>query len=204
MKHKHCCGRVLVVVIVLLAMPLCVANAENERTVFGRQGSVAYFMENGLIGLMDEERNIRIPPRFSRVEPFCFGYARVIENGQQALIREDGRYVVQPCDWWNIGVTSTNIYPSSPEALMYNVKTPDAAMKVGYLTLDGDALSDTLWTSGKPFMGGCAIVEQNGMCNLLRLNGELLTQQWWQYIARVGTAEPYLYIVKAYGKWGGQ
>ena len=161
----------------MMILQVCTCAYAGERYVWAYQGDVAYFEENGLIGLLDRQGNVLIEPRFTEVSHFYYDIAYVNEGKLRGIISRAGDILVEPADYEFLGFGSYR--ENEPEeVLVYR----EAEGQCGTVTLTGEKIPETQWDAPVVFRKGIAIVRKNKQSNLLNTSGELLLEQWWHYI----------------------
>ncbi|MCL2811669.1 MAG: WG repeat-containing protein [Clostridia bacterium] len=176
-SNKWICGLLALMMILLT----CACAYAGERYVWGYQGDVAYFEENGLIGLLDRQGNVLIEPRFTEVEPFRHDFAKVKEGDLLGVITIAGDIIAEPAMYEYLNFISDGI--GEPCMLLAYKDTQE---QMGIITLEGEIIPETQWDSPTIFRNGIAIVEKDKEYNLLNSFGELLLEQWWPAIEPPG------------------
>lgn len=163
---------------VCLWSPICRCEA-IENYIWASQGEVCYFEKDGLIGLMHNNGEVLIEPRFTEVNPFYFNIAVVEENGLLGAITNKGEILIEPVHQWEgLYFVSTAINKTMyHETLIYQKER-----KYGFVTLDG-VIHEAVWDYISPFVGGTAIVKRNNQYNLIDIQGRILCQEWYSKIS---------------------
>jgi len=172
-RNKWICG----LLVLMMFLQICTCAYAGERYVWGAQGSVAYFEENGLIGLLDMQGNVLIEPQFTEVTHFYYELARVHKGELRGIITKAGDILVEPADYEYLSYGSYG-QNEAEEVLAYK----EVQGQWGIITLTGEKIPETQWNAPVVFRGGIDIVEKDGEYNLLNSSGELVLEQWWPAI----------------------
>lgn len=172
--------------------------ASAERVVWAPQGDVAYFEQNGLIGLVDINGEELVPPTFTSVDPFILGYATVRKGELCGLITREGKMVVELTEWDQVRATFSRVNAEKHESLQYIGRDG----KYGYLSLAGKVISVAQWDVGYAFSDGIAEVVLNQKSNLINRSGELLTEQWWRAVKELDDNRSLIGVFSDDKRWG--
>ncbi len=176
-------------IFLLLIVTLCGAALAEDRQVYAAQGNVAFFKENGKVGLQSTDGIILHAADFDGVGYFDeYGLAEIRIGDRKGKIRMDGEVVVPPIHCNSIGFLHyqhtgyTEIYD---EALLFITMQNNKA-QYGFYSLDGRLITEACWDKAYGFKNGIAYVQQNGKWNMINMAGELLLDDWWDdlYIDR--------------------
>ena len=114
----------------LLAAALCAglfflpASAAPEgATVWGYSEGLAQCELAGKWGYVDAGRNVVIPLQYDSIVSFQLGIAAVNLNGKLGVIRQDGRYLIQP-EYDTLPLTAGSISPKRGAAGAWSVYSP--------------------------------------------------------------------------------
>ncbi|MEA5015068.1 MAG: WG repeat-containing protein [Candidatus Limiplasma sp.] len=124
-----------------------ITETTGERVVWASQDGVAYFRQNGKIGLVDPLGNELLAPVLDLALPFENGIARVNRNGLWGVLDRSGTFVSEP-QWEALGPFSEGV-----AVIVQNGQ-------YGYLSADGEVLCQPRWSSAETFQNGAGVVEE--------------------------------------------
>jgi len=159
--------------VLLMALLLVIGSVTYaaERYVWADQGGVAFFEENGKVGLQDAEGKVLCEAIFDDADYFDDnGQANVYIDGKIGRIDRTGTIVVSP---FPCGILA----PSGEGVLQY--KLGDGYSKGGFIALDGREISGAVWDGTYGFQNGYAFVRRDGKWNRIDMQGNITSQEWW-------------------------
>ncbi|GHU83809.1 hypothetical protein FACS1894196_4260 [Clostridia bacterium] len=185
-----------IAVMLLLGMLSAPALAK-ERYVWAFQGDVAFFEEDGKVGLLDQAENILLPPTYDAGGVFDQnGLAKVYMNDLIGCINKRGELIIPltQCDYMGYLTYSRGGDPHLlDEVIRYSPESKAAqyskATQCGFYTLDGRKIGEKLWDDAMSFVQGTSFVKENNQWNLLDLEGNLLSNIWWDTVEKVNCYE---------------
>lgn len=167
--------------LVLLAFMLNgIALAAEERHVWAAQGDVAFFTENGKIGLQTVAGKVLHEAVFDKAS--CFdesGQANVYFGNTIGRINRTGNMVVEPlnCDsMWLLGTGTDQVLAFTVNGSNF----PDGKNRYGFLSLDGKIISEAKWNDIRAFHNGFAYVKTNDKCSKIDMQGNILNDGGWE------------------------
>ncbi|GHU83102.1 hypothetical protein FACS1894196_2450 [Clostridia bacterium] len=170
---KNCLSRIIAgIMALLIAFPIQTASAEPE-TIWAFQGDVAFFRENEKVGLINREGEILAPAIYDNGSVFNdHGFARVYLNDKIGCINQQGELVIPltRCDFIGASITTgvATYYVGGVWDRQY-----------GFYTLDGHPIGTKTWNDTDGFIFGSAFVQEDKRWNLMDLQGNLLSDIWW-------------------------
>ncbi len=160
-----------------IAMALCTmllligmhAYAE-ERYVWAEQGGVAFFEENGKVGLQTTDGKILHEAKFFDGGYFDQSGQANIYDGINIIGRIDkqGKIVIRPFHCTHL------FLDESQEVLVFSLYG-----KTGFMTLDGRIITEAIWDFWSGFENGYAFVMKEGKWNRIDLEGNFTSEEWW-------------------------
>lgn len=169
------------VFVVALWFMMTAARSEEISYQWAYQGNVAFFEQNGKIGLMDREGHILHSAAFDSVMPFDeHGLAEITIDGKIGRLDSSGRIVIEPivCSYMGYIPVENGFTELHDEAIAFQ----DTQRRWGFYSLEGDLISEAQWEDTYGFANGFAYVKKNGLWNMLDRQGRLVLEEGWDSI----------------------
>ena len=198
MKEEPLMKRLTILALTLLIAAGPLPALGVERTFWAKQGDVAYFAQNGKIGLMGKSNIVMVGPTISEALPFDGDIAVVRERDRWGLIGKHG-WIRQPFSATQIQFLGDGAYglfcdenhaygfvnrkgetvvePRRYQDVGYmseGVFAADSGQGYGYVGLDGQVKIDFQYTRALAFSEGLAAVEKDGKWGYINLRGEMV------------------------------
>ena len=171
--------------VLLIFIFVGVALAE-DRQVYAAQGNVAFFKENGKIGLQAVDGTVLHEASFDGSGYFdATQQANVYVDGKIGRIDRTGQIVVKPfeCDEIEAIPTNSTAEDVPPYVLLVSWYGTDNEKVMQLMNIEGEWLSDTKFDLMlHEFENGKLFIRYKDQYNQIDTNGQLTSEMWWEYI----------------------
>ena len=194
--------------VLLIFIFVGVALAE-DRQVYAAQGNVAFFKENGKIGLQAVDGTVLHEASFDGSGYFdATQQANVYVDGKIGRIDRTGQIVVKPfeCDEIEAIPTNSTAEDVPPYVLLVSWYGTDNEKVMQLMNIEGEWLSDTKFDLIMyNFWNGKLFISYEDQYNQIDTHGQLTSKVWWEYLfvatgeeamARESFGRGYLYFTK--------
>jgi len=192
--------RIIIAVVLLLLIALPPMSLAAKRLVWAYQGKVAFFEENGKIGLVTKGMGTltTVAPLLDEVTPFYNGIANVRQDNLWGLLSQEGRYLRHP-----FAAAPIEFSPFDNQYGFFQLERgaygllnrlgetllePKAYLEVGpvsedvfaartgqgygYVSVDGQTVIDYQYEAALPFTEGLAAVRKDGLWGYIDHQGQ--------------------------------
>ncbi len=198
----------------LLILTLCGAALAENRQVYAVQGDVAFFKENGKVGLQSADGTVLHAAEFDGAGYFdATQQANIYVDGKIGRIDRSGQIIVEPlvCDEIEAIPTNTTAEDVPPYVLLVSWYGADDEKVMQLMNTAGEWLSDTKFDLMMyEFWNGKLFIRYQDQYNQIDTDGQLTSKVWWEYLfvatgeeaeAREACARSYLSFTKDGNLW---
>ncbi|MCL2810593.1 MAG: WG repeat-containing protein [Clostridia bacterium] len=168
----------------------------ESKTIWAYQDTVAYYEQDGKIGLIGLEMTVLTPPVFDEVTPFVDGIATVRQDGKWGVINQQGEWVfelkangkisfyegigrlMENHQFWYIDMQGNEVV--APQwyiwalDVSHSLFVADKGEGKGYMNLQGKVEIPFIWDDASSFSEGLAMVEKDGLHGFINIAGEVV------------------------------
>ena len=170
----------------LLILTLCSAALAEERQVYAAQGDVAFFKENGKVGLQSTDGTVLHTAEFDGAGYFDATQQANIYIGEKiGRIDHSGKIIVEPfaCDEIEAIPTNTTAEDVPPYVLLVSWYGTDDEKVMQLMNTAGKWLSDTKFNLMMyEFVNGKLFINAGEYYNQIDAFGQLTSDKWWNYL----------------------
>ena len=167
----------ILTVFLLLILTICDTALAEERQVYAAQGDVAFFKENGKIGLQATDGNVFHAAEFDGVGYFdATGQANIYVDDKIGRIDRTGKIIVEPfaCDEIEAIPTNCTSEAVPPYVLLVSWYCADGEKVMQLMNTEGEWLSDTKFDLMLyEFENGKLFIRYEDQYNQIDTNGQL-------------------------------
>ena len=167
----------ILTVFLLLILTICDTALAEERQVYAAQGDVAFFKENGKIGLQATDGNVFHAAEFDGVGYFdATGQANIYVDDKIGRIDRTGKIIVEPfaCDEIEAIPTNCTSEAVPPYVLLVSWYGADGEKVMQLMNTEGEWLSDTKFDLMLyEFENGKLFIRYEDQYNQIDTNGQL-------------------------------
>ncbi len=173
------------------------ACMENKVEIWAYQGTVAYYHQDGKIGLINKEKQRITEPIFDEVCPFVDGIAQVRQEGLWGVINAQGTWIVKPVSkpfiqfqegygrveygGHKYGFVDMQGKQVVAPQWYYDVQVVSEGLfgalneqGAGYMNMRGEVAIDFVWDRVSQFSEGLAFVEKDGKRGYINKEGQVV------------------------------
>ncbi|MCL2811587.1 MAG: WG repeat-containing protein [Clostridia bacterium] len=169
--------------LILLTVMLGGMAQAEERQVWAPQGDVAFFTENGKVGLQTVRGEVLHEAFFDKASHFDeMDQACVFIDGKIGWMDRAGNIVVEPleCDsMWRLG--------TGPEqVLVFQIRKPNVPAYMaekGFFSIKGEMLSDAKWHNINAFRNGFTFARVDNKIYKIDMQGNILKDEGWERLS---------------------
>lgn len=176
----------ILTVFLLLILTICDTALAEERQVYAAQGDVAFFKENGKIGLQATDGNVLHAAEFDGVGYFdATQQANIYVDDKVGRIDRSGKIIVKPfaCDEIEAIPTNCTSEAVPPYVLLVSWYSADDKKVMQLMNTEGEWLSNTKFDLMLyEFENGKLFIRYEDQYNQIDTNGQLTSEVWWEYI----------------------
>lgn len=175
-----------VILFQLLSLFFPVNATAEQRTVFAAQKNVAFYKENGKIGLQTTDGTVLHAAAFDGAGYFdATGQANIYIGDQIGRIDRCGNIVVEPFPCHSIDAVPTNSASgAAPEyLLLVSWYDNDNRKLMRLMSMEGEWVSETVFDLMMyEFRDGKLFIRAGDRYNQMDTRGQLTSQEWWDYL----------------------
>lgn len=173
-------------ILLLLTFVLSGSSLAEERQVYATQGDVAFFKENGKIGLQATDGTVLHAAEFDGAGYFgTTQQANIYVDGKIGRIDRSGQIIVEPFACDEIEAIPTNCTSESvlPYVLLVSWYGTDDEKAMQLMNVAGNWLSDTKFNLMMyEFINGKLFIKAGELYNQIDAFGQLTSEEWWNYL----------------------
>lgn len=170
----------------LLIVTLCGAAIAEERQVYAAQGDVAFFKENGKVGLQSTDGTVLHTAEFDGAGYFdATQQANIYIGDKIGRIDRSGQIIVEPFACNEIEAIPTNATGKDvpPYVLLVSWYGTDDKKVMQLMNTAGKWLSDTKFNLMMyEFVNGKLFINAGEYYNQIDAFGQLTSDEWWNYL----------------------
>lgn len=180
MKHRML---TILTTFLLLLFILGEAALAEDRQVYAAQGDVAFFKENGKIGLQAVDGTVLHEASFDGSGYFdATGQANIYVDDKIGRIDRTGKIIVEPfsCDGIEAIPTNCTAKDVPPYVLLVSWYGADGEKVMQLMNTKGEWLSDTKFELMMyEFLNGKLFINYGELYNQIDAFGQLTSEEWW-------------------------
>ena len=176
----------ILMMLLLLIFGLTGSSLAEEYQVYAEQGDVAFFKENGKIGLQATDGTILYAAEFDGAGYFdATQQANIYVDGKIGRIDRSGQIIVEPFACYEIEAIPTNCISETvpPYVLLVTWYDTDGEKIMQLMDVAGNWLSDTKFNLIMyEFINGKLFIKAGELYNQIDAFGQLTSEEWWSYL----------------------
>lgn len=173
---------------IFLILPLLVGGSVpvEDDCLYAAQGDVAFFKEDGKIGLQSTDGSVLHAAEFDGAGYFdATQQANIYVDGKIGRIDRSGQIIVEPfaCDEIEAIPTNCTSEAVPPYVLLVSWYGADGEKIMQLMNTEGEWLSDTKFDLMMyEFWNGKLFISYEDQYNQIDTNGQLTSEVWWEYL----------------------
>lgn len=176
----------VLMMLLLLVFVLSGSSLAEEHQAYAAQGNVAFFKENGKIGLQSTDGTVLHAAEFDGAGYFdATQQANIYVDGKIGRIDRSGQIIVEPFACDEIEAIPTNCISESvpPYVLLVSWYGTDDEKVMQLMDVAGNWLSDTKFNLMMyEFINGKLFIKAGELYNQIDAFGQLTSEEWWNYL----------------------